>query len=61
MTPRGRFQYIVPPAILARMFKNNELGEKTGQGFYTWDGFKIVAQRDFSAIVIRSSDTLLEV
>ena len=50
-----------PPAILTRMFKNNEMGVKSGKGFYEWDGFKIVAQRDFSDYVIKSSDTLLEV
>ena len=50
-----------PPAILTRMFKNNELGVKTGKGFYEWDGFKPVKGRDFSEITIQSSDTLLEV
>lgn len=50
-----------PPAILTRMFKNGELGVKTGKGFYEWDGFKTVAGRDFSQFVITSSDTLLEV
>jgi len=50
-----------PPAILARMFKRGELGVKTGKGFYEWDGFKPVGQRDFSEFVITSSDTLLEV
>jgi 3-hydroxyacyl-CoA dehydrogenase len=50
-----------PPAILTRMFKNNEMGVKTGKGFYEWDGWKIVGQRDFSDYVIKSSDTLLEV
>jgi 3-hydroxybutyryl-CoA dehydrogenase len=50
-----------PPAILARMFKNNELGVKTAKGFYDWDGFKPTAGRDFSDITITSSDTLLEV
>jgi 3-hydroxybutyryl-CoA dehydrogenase len=52
---------LYPPAILARMFKNGEHGVKTGKGFYEWDGFKAVAGRDFSDIVITSSDTLLEV
>jgi 3-hydroxybutyryl-CoA dehydrogenase len=52
---------LYPPAILARMFKNGEHGVKTGKGFYEWDGFKPVAGRDFSDIVITSSDTLLEV
>lgn len=52
---------LYPPAILARMFKNGELGVKTGKGFYDWDGFKIVGGRDFSAFTITSSDTLLEV
>ena len=50
-----------PPAILTRMFKNNELGVKTGKGFYEWDGFKPVKGRDFSEVTIKSSDTLLEV
>jgi len=50
-----------PPAILTRMFKNNELGVKTGKGFYEWDGFKPVKGRDFSEMTIKSSDTLLEV
>jgi len=50
-----------PPALLARMFKNNELGVKTGRGFYEWEGFKPTAGRDFSDITITSSDTLLEV
>jgi 3-hydroxybutyryl-CoA dehydrogenase len=52
---------LYPPAILTRMFKNNELGVKTGKGFYEWDGFKPVAARDFSEFTIKSSDTLLEV
>ncbi|MDH3816407.1 MAG: 3-hydroxyacyl-CoA dehydrogenase family protein, partial [Acidobacteriota bacterium] len=52
---------LYPPAILARMFKNGEHGVKTGKGFYEWDGFKAVAGRDFSDIVITSSDFLLEV
>jgi 3-hydroxyacyl-CoA dehydrogenase len=50
-----------PPAILARMFKRGELGVKTGKGFYEWEGFKPVAQRDFSEHTIACSDTLLEV
>jgi 3-hydroxybutyryl-CoA dehydrogenase len=52
---------LYPPAILARMFKNGEHGVKTGKGFYEWDGFKAVAGRDFSDMVITSSDFLLEV
>ena len=52
---------LYPPAILARMFKNGEHGVKTGKGFYEWDGFKAVTGRDFSEIVITSSDFLLEV
>jgi 3-hydroxybutyryl-CoA dehydrogenase len=52
---------LYPPAILTRMFKNNELGVKTGKGFYQWDGFKPTAARDFSDFTIKSSDTLLEV
>ncbi len=50
-----------PPAILARMFKNGELGVKTAKGFYEWDGFKTVCGRDFSQWAITSSDFLLEV
>jgi 3-hydroxybutyryl-CoA dehydrogenase len=50
-----------PPAILARMFKNGELGVKTGKGFYEWDGFKTIQGRDFSEWAITSSDFLLEV
>ena len=50
-----------PPAILARMFKNGELGVKTGKGFYEWDGFKPVAGRSFEQYAIKDSDTLLEV
>jgi len=52
---------LYPPAILARMFKNNELGVKTGKGFYQWDGFKPTGPRDFSKFTISSSDFLLEV
>ncbi len=52
---------LYPPAILARMFKNDEHGVKTGKGFYEWDGFKPVAGRDFSDYVVTSSDFLLEV
>jgi 3-hydroxybutyryl-CoA dehydrogenase len=52
---------LYPPAILTRMFKNNELGVKTGKGFYEWEGFKPTAARDFSEFTIKSSDTLLEV
>jgi len=50
-----------PPALLTRMFKAGELGVKTGKGFYEWEGFKATTARDFSAFVIQSSDTLLEV
>ncbi|MCG6963053.1 MAG: 3-hydroxyacyl-CoA dehydrogenase family protein [Acidobacteria bacterium] len=50
-----------PPAILARMFKNGEFGVKAGKGFYEWDGFKATGGRDFSALTIKCSDTLLEV
>ena len=50
-----------PPALLARMFKNGELGVKTGKGFYEWDGFTAKAARSFADHVIKSSDTLLEV
>ena len=52
---------LYPPAILTRMFKNNELGVKTGIGFYEWDGFKVKAERDFSPWTIKDSGTLLEV
>jgi 3-hydroxybutyryl-CoA dehydrogenase len=52
---------LYPPAILTRMFKNDELGVKTGKGFYEWEGFKPTAARDFSDYTIKSSDTLLEV
>jgi 3-hydroxybutyryl-CoA dehydrogenase len=52
---------LYPPAILARMFKNDELGVKTGKGFYEWEGFKPTGPRDFSEYTIKSSDTLLEV
>jgi 3-hydroxybutyryl-CoA dehydrogenase len=52
---------LYPPAILTRMFKNGEMGVKSGKGFYEWDGFKPTAGRDFSQFTIRSSDTLLEV
>ena len=52
---------LYPPAILARMFKNDELGVKTGKGFYQWEGFKPVAPRSFKEFTIKSSDTLLEV
>ena len=50
-----------PPAILARMFKQGELGVKTSKGFYEWDRFRPTAARDFTAFSIKSSDTLLEV
>jgi len=50
-----------PPAILTRMFKNGEMGVKTGKGFYEWDGFRPTAPRDFSDVTIKCSDTLLEV
>ena len=43
------------------MFKNGEHGVKTGKGFYEWDGFKVIAGRDFSDYVVTSSDFLLEV
>ena len=52
---------LYPPALLTRMFKNQELGVKTGKGFYEWDGFKPKGPRDFSEFAIKSSDTLLEV
>jgi len=50
-----------PPAILTRMFKNNELGVKTGKGFYEWDGFKMVKERDFSDVSFKTTDTVLSV
>lgn len=50
-----------PPAILTRMFKNSELGVKTGKGFYEWDGFKAVKERDFSDVSFKTTDTVLSI
>ncbi len=50
-----------PPALLTRMFKNGELGVKTGKGFYEWEGFTPKGPRSFTAFTIKSSDTLLDV
>lgn len=50
---------LYPPAILTRMFKEGNLGQKTGQGFYRWDGMKPVGPVDFSDWQIKGTDTIL--
>ena len=52
---------LYPPASLARMFKQGELWETTGKGFYESEGFKPSAPRDFTGVTIPSSASLLEV
>ncbi len=50
---------LYPPALLVKMFKKNQLGVKTGSGFYQWDGFRCKGQNDFTDWIITSSDTVL--
>lgn len=50
-----------PPALLTRMFKQGELGVKTGKGFYEWEGFTPLRPRDFSDYQIKDANTILEV
>jgi 3-hydroxybutyryl-CoA dehydrogenase len=44
-----------------RMIGRNELGVKTGKGFYEWDGFKIVKERDFSGLQIKDSNKMFAI
>lgn len=50
---------LYPPLIVFRMISRNELGVKTGKGFYEWDGFKIVKERDFSDLQFKDSNELI--
>jgi len=51
---------LYPPLIVMRMIGRNQLGVKTGKGFYEWDGFKIVKESDFSDLVIKDSNELIK-
>ncbi len=50
---------LYPPLIVLRMIERNELGVKTGKGFYEWDGHNIVKERDFSDLVIKDSGEMI--
>jgi len=50
---------LYPPIIVMRMLARNELGVKTGKGFYEWDGFKVINERDFFDIVIKDSNDMV--
>lgn len=50
---------LYPPLIVFRMVSRNELGVKTGKGFYEWDGYKIVKPRDFSDLVFKDSNEMI--
>jgi 3-hydroxybutyryl-CoA dehydrogenase len=50
---------LYPPLIVLRMIARNELGVKTGKGFYKWDGYKIVKERDFSDLTIKDSNEMI--
>lgn len=52
---------LYPPLIVFRMIARNELGVKTGKGFYEWDGYKIVKERDFSDLVIKDSNEIINI
>lgn len=52
---------LYPPLIVMRMIGRNELGVKTGKGFYEWDGFKIVKERDFSGLQIKDSNKMFAI
>jgi 3-hydroxybutyryl-CoA dehydrogenase len=52
---------LYPPLIVMRMIGRNELGVKTGKGFYEWDGFKIVKERDFSELQIKDSNKMFAI
>ena len=52
---------LYPPLIVMRMIGRNELGVKTGKGFYEWDGFKIVKERDFSELQIKDSKEMFAI
>ena len=50
---------LYPPFILAKMFRDGQLGQKTGQGFYKWEGMKNVEPVDFTDFQIKDTDTVL--
>ena len=50
---------LYPPLIVFRMIARNELGVKTGKGFYEWDGYKAVRPRDFSDLVFKDSNEMI--
>jgi 3-hydroxyacyl-CoA dehydrogenase len=52
---------LYPPLIVFRMISRNELGVKTGKGFYEWEGYKVVKERDFSDIVFKDSNELIKI
>ncbi|SDU47862.1 3-hydroxyacyl-CoA dehydrogenase family protein [Desulfobacula phenolica] len=52
---------LYPPLIVFRMIARNELGVKTGKGFYQWDGYKIVKERDFSDLTIKDSNEIINI
>jgi 3-hydroxyacyl-CoA dehydrogenase len=51
---------LYPPLIVMRMIGRNQLGVKTGKGFYEWDGFKIVKECDFSDLQFKDSNELIK-
>lgn len=51
---------LYPPLIVMRMIGRNQLGVKTGKGFYEWDGFKIVKECDFSDLTLKDSNELIK-
>jgi 3-hydroxybutyryl-CoA dehydrogenase len=52
---------LYPPLIVFRMVAKNELGVKTGKGFYEWDGYKLVKERDFSDWVFKDSNEIINI
>ncbi len=52
---------LYPPLIVFRMISKNELGVKTGKGFYEWDGYKIVKERDFSDLQFKDSNEIINI
>lgn len=52
---------LYPPLIVFRMISRNELGVKTGKGFYEWDGYKIVKERNFSDLQFKDSNEMINI
>ena len=57
----GVFTHVRPVIEGDAGIGRNELGVKTGKGFYEWDGFKIVKERYFSELQIKDSNKMFAI